>query len=199
MTKRPSEDEIMAKMQQLTNLLELLEEPRRTQVRDMMATQVGSSFLTAPASTRTDFHSCYPGGLLVHSLNVIRNLNRLAKTLCPGKYSDQTLIFVGAFHDLGKAGDGVEEYYVVNQSDWHQKKGILYDVNQKCVGMPTSERGLFIFQKFGIKLTSDEYLAIRLNDGQYADENKYYGMKEPELALLTHWADMWSCKEEKVS
>ena len=56
-----------------------------------------------------------------------------------------------------------------------------------------------MLQKHGIELTSDEHLAIRLNDGQYDETNKSYRMKEPELALLLHWADMWATKMEKIS
>jgi hypothetical protein len=40
-------------------------------------------------------------------------------------------------------------------------------------------------------------LAIRLNDGQYVRENEPYRNREPELALLLHWADMWASRQEK--
>lgn len=197
MAKQPTEEEILDIAQKFTGLLTLLEEPRRSLVRKMMDGPVGQSYMICPASSRTDYHSCYPGGLLVHSMNVIKNLNRLAKALAPGTYSDMTLVFVGAFHDLGKVGDGVNEYYVPNPSDWHRQKGMLYEVNKECVWMPTSERGLYILQKYGIEVSADEYLAIRLNDGQYDEANQGYRMKEPGLALLVHWADMWSCQQEK--
>lgn len=134
---------------------------------------------------------------MVHSLNVVQNLKKLADTLCPGTYSNATLGFVGLFHDFGKIGDGIEPFYVPKNSTWHEKQGIMFETNKKCQYMPTSERGLYIFQKFGIELSADEYLAIRLNDGQYTPENKGYAMKEPDLALLTHWADLWSTKQEK--
>jgi len=189
----------MAEVGIFNSLVEIMPEPRRSLVKAMMDGQVGQSYFVAPASSREEFHSCFPGGLLVHSLNVVKNLRRLVKALCPGKYNDATVAFVGLFHDLGKVGDGKEEYYVPNQSDWHKQKGMLYEINKNCVWMPTSERGLYILQKNGIEVTSDEYLAIRLNDGQYDETNKGYRMKEPGLALLVHWADMWSCQLEKTS
>jgi len=46
-------------------------------------------------------------------------------------------------------------------------------------------------------LTQDEMLAIRLNDGQYADENAPYKLKEPMLADVVHMADLISTKQEK--
>lgn len=197
MAKQPTEEEVLQAAERLTGFFDLLPEPRKDLVRKMMDGPVGQQYLTCPASSREDYHSCFPGGLLIHSLNVIRNLNKLAKALCPGKYTDPTLIFVGAFHDLGKVGDGEHPYYVPNPSDWHRAKGMLYEVNKECVWMPTSERGLYILQKHGIEVSSDEYLAIRLNDGQYDEANQGYRMKEPGLALLVHWADMWSCQQEK--
>lgn len=197
MGNAPTAEELHTKMVQFDSLVQMMPEPRQRFVRAMMDGPVGQSYFVAPASSRVDFHSCFPGGLLVHSLNLTKWLKKLAITLAPGKYDDATLAFVGLFHDLGKAGDGEEEYYVPHPSDWHRGKGMLYEVNKRCVHMPTSERGLYILQKNGIQVTTDEYLAIRLNDGQYVEENKGYRMKEPELALLVHWADRYSCEKEK--
>lgn len=180
-------------------LVGVLPDHRRSLVKDMLDTQVGESFMTSPASSRAEFHGCFPGGLLVHSVGVVDNLRKISSALCPKRFSDETLVFVGLFHDLGKTGDGEEPFYVPNTSDWHVKKGMLYEINKDCRYMPTSERGLYILQKNGIELSAEEYLAIRLNDGMYTDENKGYSMKEPPLSLLLHWADRWSVEIEKES
>ena len=184
--------------QKLMELLALQPEPRKSLVMKMMEGPVGNTYFTAPASSRAEFHSCYPGGLLVHSMNVIQNLNRLAKSLCPGQYEDNTLIFVGAFHDLGKVGDGENEYYLPNSSDWHVKKGMLYETNKDCEIAATEDRTLYLLQRYEIKLNSEEYLAIKLSDGQYCQSNDKYKMKEPLLALLLHWADRCACEIEKL-
>jgi hypothetical protein len=52
-------------------------------------------------------------------------------------------------------------------------------------------------QHFGLKLTQEEFLAIMLNDGQYAAENAPYKLKEPRLADAVHMADLISTKQEK--
>lgn len=197
MAKRLTDEEVQQNMDLVMKLVGKMPDPRQGLVKKMLEGKVGSAYFTAPASAREEYHYCFPGGLCAHSLNVVKNLHSLAKALAPGKYPDHQLIFVGLFHDLGKVGDGVHEYYQPNESDWHRKKGMLYETNKKCVYMPTSERGLYVLQSHGIELTSDEYLAIRLNDGQYDDTNKNYRMKEPELALLTHFADRWSSEQEK--
>ncbi len=194
---RPTEEEIIKSVETANQLIDGLPEPRRSLVKKMMEGQVGKSYFTAPASSRENFHSCFPGGLVVHSLNVVKTMFGLVKTLCPGMYDLPTIAFVGMFHDLGKTGDGVNDFYVPNPSDWHREHGILYEVNKDCLDMPNSERGLYILQNHGIVVSSDEYFAIRLNDGAYAEENRAYGLPRSKLALLTHWADSWATATEK--
>lgn len=192
-----TEQQIAQNVELVRNLVEKLPEPRKSLVQKMLDGPVGSSYFTSPASSREDFHNCFVGGLCQHSLNVVANLKKISKALCPDRFSDATIIFVGLFHDLGKVGDGTEEFYVPNPNEWGRKRGFLYVLNPNCVYMPTAERGLYILQKHGIELTSDEYLAIRLNDGMYDETNKKYAMHEPDLALLVHMADRWSCSLEK--
>lgn len=164
-----------------------------------MFDKIGSIYFSAPASTRIEYHSAFDGGLAHHSLNVTKYVRKLAESLCPNRWDDSTLCFVGLFHDLGKVGDGELPYYVPKRSDWHNKQGIMYEVNPQCLYAPTSERGLYLLQKFGIEVSHEEWAAIRLNDGQYVEENKPYRQKEPDLALIVHWADMWSTKQEKAN
>jgi hypothetical protein len=63
--------------------------------------------------------------------------------------------------------------------------------------MPNSEKSLFVLQAFGIEVDHEEFVAIRLNDGMGPDSNKEYNFKEPDLALIVHWADYWSSRVEK--
>lgn len=192
--------EVTQRIEALMADVELFPEPRRGLVKQMLDGPVGSEYFTAPASGREEYHSAFPGGLAYHSFNVAKTLGKLASTLCPGRWSDHTLNFVAMFHDLGKAGDGVEPYYVVQNDQWRRKNyGEMYTINPDCMPMPTSERGLFLLQQHGITLSAEETLAIRLNDGQYVDENRYWrnGSREPDLALLVHWADNWSTRQEK--
>lgn len=197
MQKRLSDDEIIQNKELIFKLIDKLPTGRKEKVKSMLNGPVGDIYFTAPASLREEYHSCFVGGLAQHSLNVVKYLRKLSDALCPGEYSSDTQIFVGLFHDLGKAGDGEHDYYVPNPSDWHRSKGMLYEVNKDCAYMPTSERGLYLLQLYGIEVSPEEYLAIRLNDGQYDETNRNYRMKEPKLALLVHWADMWATKMEK--
>lgn len=194
--QRLSEEAVQKNREIIEKLIEGFHTGRRESVQDMMK-DVGLEFYTAPASQREEYHNCFPGGLADHSLRVVKNLRTLAGALAPGKFELSVLNFVGLFHDLGKVGDGDEPYYVPHPSEWHRKQGMLYEINKKCVFMPSAERGLYVLQLYGVTLTSDEYLAIRLNDGMYEETNRKYGMKEPDLALLVHMADRWACTQEK--
>lgn len=199
MKQHPSEEQKLENAQLVMRLVENFPEPRRGLVKKMLEGPIGQEYFVAPASSREEFHGCYPGGLCQHSLNVVSSLYRMSKALCPDRWDKSTLAFVGLFHDLGKVGDGERPGYVPNPSDWHRNKGMLYEVNARCVYMPSSERGLFLLQRYGIVLEAEEYLAIRLNDGQYEKANDGYKMREPDLALLLHWADRWSVSVEKDS
>jgi len=199
--KQLSEEEILANQKLVMKMVAkaTATDPRWKLVDDMLKGPVGDEYFMAPGSSKLEFHDCFVGGLCYHSLNVFKALRKLVDALAPGEYTPETLLFVSLFHDLGKVGDGKEPYYVPEESQWHREKlGKMYSINQKCVQMPTSERGLFILQAAGIELTADEYLAIRLNDGMYPPENKSYGMHEPKLALLVHWADRWDAGAEKT-
>lgn len=150
----------------------------------------------APASSRVEYHNAFPGGLVDHSLRVLKNALKLAEAM-KLDVSQESIIISALFHDWGKVGDLKEPYYVEQKSDWHRNRGIVYDFDGKCVRMTTAQRGLFIFQHYGITLSSDEYLAILLNDGQYVDENRHYRNHEPSLALIIHHADILASRVEK--
>ena len=164
---------------------------------------IGNEFFSAPASGREEYHGCYPGGLADHSLRVTTTLVRLATTLVSNKFPKEQLLFLGLMHDLGKVGDGVVPYYVPNEGQdnaWKRKKGWLYDTNPDLQPyMPVCDRTMFLLNKFGITVTAEEYVAIRISDGPYEKSNEKYSMKEPDLAVLLHMADRWATAIEKQS
>lgn len=196
-----SEEKIAENIELLNKLVETFPNTsgssRGPDVRRMLDGPIGTRYVTAPASSRAHYHEAYPGGLLQHSLNVVRNIMKVSNSLFPGKFSKETLTFVALFHDLGKAGNETHDHYVPVTDDWKRKRGELYEVNREITYMTTAERSLFTLQRHGIVLTEDEFVAIRLNDGQYEESNRPYRSREPELALVLHWADHASMRQEK--
>jgi len=158
---------------------------------------LGERLALCPASARKEFHSAFPGGLVDHSLRVLGNAMKLVKAFGYDLPKD-SLIIGCLFHDLGKVGDHENDYYVPQDSDWHRDKlGEMYKYNKDLQYMTVPHRGVWLCQHFGLKLSQDEWLAIVLNDGQYAEENAKYKMKEPRLVDVVHIADVLSTKQEK--
>lgn len=158
---------------------------------------LGERLALCPASSRKDYHAAFPGGLVDHSLRVLTNAMRLVKTFS-WDISKESLIIGCLLHDIGKVGDHENDYYLPQDSDWHRDKlGEMYKHNKELQYMTVPDRGTWLCQHFGLKLSQPEWLAIKLNDGQYADENAPYKMKEPMLADIVHIADVISTKQEK--
>lgn len=157
---------------------------------------MGERLFEAPASNKLEYHNCFSGGLVDHSLRVYRNLRLLRDSFAP-EISDDSIILVSLFHDLGKVGSVDEPYFIPQTSAWHKEKlGMYYEHNTKIGYLGTAQRSLRLFDQFNVPTTEDEYKAVLIHDGQYIPENKPYAHKEGMLGLLLHQADMLACKME---
>jgi len=156
----------------------------------------GERIAMCPASSRTQYHNAFPGGLVDHSLRVLKNAHSISK-IYNDKIENDSLILSALFHDIGKIGDFKHEYYLQQDSSWHIDRGMIYKHNENIQYMTSSDRGLYLLQAFDVKLCIDEWLAIKLNDGHEAEENRPYRMKEPTLAVIIHQADRAACQQEK--
>ena len=90
------------------------------------------------------------------------------------------------------------EYYIPQTSDWHRtNRGEIYTHNPDLQYMKVPDRGLWLLQHYGVKVTDKEYIGIKLTDGLYDEANKAYLMSyNPDWALrsnmayILHQADM---------
>lgn len=173
----------------------------------VMYEQFGNELVTAPASGKTYFHNAWCGGYIDHVVRVTETALKLAslyKTMEGTiNFTKQELIFAALHHDLGKLGDPSEgPYYIDQDSDWHRKRGELYRQNESLQYFKAPERGLFLLQKYGIDLTQNEWLAIKLSDGIYDEGNKSYLVNyapypmKTNLPYIIHWADHMSSRVE---
>jgi hypothetical protein len=112
-------------------------------------------------------------------------------------------MIIGAlFHDVGKVGlpgAGAENDFYVPQTDgWrYDKLGEVYKYNDGIDYMTTPDRSVFIMQHYGVRLTTEEWLAIKLNDGFVLQENKPYCLKISPLVYGVSTADYISTMAEK--
>ena len=163
-----------------------------------------------PASSFEHFHNSFPGGYIDHVLRVTRNALKLYDMYLElgmieeGEISKESVIFSAIHHDLGKLGSVDADHYLKNDSEWHRKnQGKMYKLNPSNHYMDTHDRTFFHLIHFGIKLTEEEFLGIRLTDGVYDDSSKEYLRQfNKDKALKTmlphilHQADMMAAKFE---
>ena len=76
-------------------------------------------YKTAPASGRPNYHNCFRGGWLDHTIRVIETSldmkNQFIKLGVKVDSSDSEVVLAALFHDLGKLGDLNESYYITEE------------------------------------------------------------------------------------
>ena len=178
--------------------MEFVEQDSRSAEIKKLFEILHDELISAPASGKTFYHNCFPGGYLDHVLRVIDNAIRLSPLYkeMGGEidFTKQELIFSAMMHDLGKLGTEEGPYYV-DSDDWQKKRNEYYTQNRNIQYFKAPERGLMMLQKHGITITEKEWLAIRLSDGMYDEGAKSYLMNYSPYAMKTslpyivHWAD----------
>lgn len=196
-----TDEQMLDNITRFSELCERVGQHRVAGVKRMLD-DMGDRIATAPASSRREYHAAYPGGLVDHTLRVLVYALQLKKNVdIFSEIPTESVVFSALFHDIGKVGlpgkDGAD-YYVVEGDDWQRKRGKYYEVNRDVQKMQNVDNSMLILLHYGINVTQDEYLAIRLNDGQYAEGNRQYAMHEPPLAILIHMADRLACEAEKA-
>ncbi|MCK9430032.1 MAG: hypothetical protein M0R17_08515 [Candidatus Omnitrophica bacterium] len=167
------------------------------------------NIIFAPASSYKQFHGAYTGGYLIHILNVV-NYSKIISKLW-GKlggtinYTEEELLFAALNHDLGKLGDIDTNYYQINNSKWHiENQGKYFTKNSKLIHMEVPDKGLFMLQQYGLILTENEYLGIKLHDGMFLPGNELYWNKFIEedrirnnIIYILHQADFMATQIER--
>jgi hypothetical protein len=156
----------------------------------------------APASGKGSYHNAMPGGYVEHILHIINHSLEIKELWEKNdgmiNFTDEELVFAAMHHDLGKVGDLDNDYYIPQTSDWHRiNRGEIYTHNPDLQYMKVPDRGLWLLQHYGVKVTEKEYIGIKLTDGLYDEANKSYLMSyNPDWALrsnlpyILHQADM---------
>ncbi len=174
-----------------------------------MYVDYGDRLIEAPASGKVHYHNAYEGGYIDHILHVYDNALEYAKVLKKtGGWVDfnrAELTMAAIHHDLWKLGiPKGHPYYELETSDWHRKnQGSMYKNTDKLPYMKVTDGAVFLLQMYGIALTQNEWLSIKLSDGLYDDSNKGYLMNHGKYPIHTnlpyviHWADHMSCVAER--
>jgi len=170
---------------------------RAPKIRELIET-LGERLIMCPGHDRREKSTAKPGGLIEHSLNVVKTMKSLEAALNLG-VSQESLFLVGLLHDIGRVGSLDADYYLPQSSDWHRDKaGILYVYNPDLPKMPHNHRSLALLQTAGISLSYEEWIAIATSGGPTNDENKFYVGGELPLTLLTQTATRIVQTKEKI-
>ena len=164
-----------------------------------------------PASSIDHYHNAFEGGYVDHVLRVIECAQKVHSLWTEmgadmSGYTKEELIFVALNHDIGKMGFPGEgnETYIPNDSEWHRKNmGRIYKVNPNNQFTLVNDLSIWLLQHYGISITWNEMLGIKLTDGLYDDNNKPYFMSrtadsklKTNLGFVMHQADCMAARIE---
>lgn len=173
-----------------------------------MLNDLEDTYVMAPASGKSWYHNAFAGGYVDHvnrvveySIKQMRLYEEMGGTI---DFTQEELVFSALFHDLGKIGDKDKASYIPQTDKWRQDKlHEMYTPNGELDFMLVPDRSLFTLQEYGIKVTKNEYLAIKLHDGVFSDANKpYFFSNNPNARMKTsivnilHSADFLASKVE---
>ena len=140
--------------------------------------------LMCPASQRESEYGSHPGGLVEHAVKVAYAMKSINEAMSMG-VSTSSILKVALLHEIGKIGGEESSLFIEQDSDWHREKlGQNYKYNENLQKMSISHRTLYLLQRFGIKLTQEEWIAIQVAPGSHYEENRFYVGSEPSIALL---------------
>ena len=145
-------------------------------------------FFTTPASS--NHHCNHTGGLVEHSLNVLRYALDLADVM--GLPCTDSVVLCSLGHDIGKSNG----YYVPNYlSSGHQSEKKPFKINPELRNKDHALRGIIMLTPI-IKLLPDELDAILFHMGFYERSSADYWKNPSPLAMCVHYADMMATKYE---
>ena len=162
--------------------------------------------IEAPASGRPNYHNCFPGGWLDHTLRVIKTSLKTREHFIDLGVdviaTKEDVILAAMFQDLGKLGDLNDPYYKIQTDDWRRKKlNEFYTHNNDMENLSVTDRALWLLQHFNIKVSTEVWKAIKMSDGMFDAGNENYYRRSSDsrniLHYIVHFGDWMSTVAEK--
>ena len=136
-------------------------EIHRDGIENLLSWLETTDFYTAPASAK--YHSCFPGGLCLHSLNVHKRI--MTKVSASDGIDRESLAIVSLFHDLCKANFYKQDLRNTKDENGQWIKVPFYTFDDQFP-LGHGEKSLFLIQRH-IELTNEEALAVRWHMGNF--------------------------------
>ena len=143
----------------------ILRATNRAGIANVIAGLEELGFFMAPASTR--FHGSFPGGLMLHSLNVydqavlLRDAELKVRPDLANVLTDDTIAIAALLHDVCKAEvyKEVEKFRKDKDNQWEKYK--TYTVDYSFMPLGHGEKSVIRLLRWGLEMTDAEVLAIR--------------------------------------
>ncbi len=151
-------------------------------------------FFSAPASTK--HHSCFEGGLALHSINVYKRYKNILQQEYGEDYrgiiSDESIAIISLLHDLCKINTYTIDYR--NQKIDGQWVQVPYYAYNNTLPYGHGEKSVYIISGF-MRLTREEAMAINWHMGAFDARSQISNdlseaFKRFPAALLFHVADL---------
>ena len=141
------------------NFCRLLRSTGRQNVGSVIAELERLGFFDAPASRKD--HNSFPGGLLLHAMNVYRVALEIAhdmRCLNPDlEISDDSLIIASLLHDICKAPRYLHS--IQKNGEWEK--------SYEHLPVGHGEKSVIMLLRLGMEMTDEEILAIRWHMGPW--------------------------------
>jgi hypothetical protein len=146
---------------------------------------------SSPYSIIQDSVGAYPGGYIVSVNKLIESalvLDRVWDKFSSNKhYTLEELVFSAAFCEIGKLGSNDEPFFLPNDNEWEIKnRKLLFKYNTTSTNMKYSDKALYILQQSGIKVSENEFLAIKMYNSLIDEDNNFYFRRDVELKSKLH-------------
>lgn len=162
-----------------------------------------------PASNKTQYHNCFPGGYIDHVNRVIKcslGQYKLWDVMGVDKssFTLEELIFSAINHDLGKIGEPGTPAYLPSSDKWRKENlGEMYSFNKELHFLTVPDRSIWLLQNEGIHISKNEFIGIKTHDGLYDKANESYlksfsveTRPRTSLPYILHMADMMASRIE---
>lgn len=173
-------------------LIDMIEGQRREKLLAMF-TDLWGRFSVAPASVK--YHGSFKGGLMLHTVEVVKSSRALWSMYSAQKQLDATMesvTFCALVHDIGKIGDRDQDNYVPEVPGNYDK----FTYNKSFNKLDHELLTLFWLNHYGIQVSEGEMAAIYYHAGPYVEA--YKRAAETDLLMILNTADNLAAKILKI-
>lgn len=170
--------------------VDLLKSTNRDGIDELIGWLDNSDFKVAPASTQ--YHNCFKGGLLLHSLQVYYCMEDFKHIINFFEIPEDSIILTSLLHDIYKVNSYDVAYRNVKDEDGKWMSVPYYTWNEQ-EPLGRTAKSVMLINEYGVKLTKLERAMIINVLGFSESKDDFRRVSDlyakcPQ-SLIIHWAD----------